>query len=56
MTNSILLIIVIFFIIIFILAIYFFDKNLVKKIESYEKRLEKKGILKRHFISKNTKE
>ena len=53
MTNSILLIGIVVLILIFIFAIYLIDKNLVKKIEIYEKRLQDKGILKRHFISKN---
>ena len=30
-------------------VVYFYDRKLVKSIEEYEKRLEKKGIFKRHF-------
>jgi len=30
-------------------VVYYYDKRLVKGIIEYEKRLEEKGILKRHF-------
>ena len=43
------------FILFLILAIYFYDKKLVKQIKSYEKRLETKGIFKRHFIKNKEK-
>ena len=55
MTSTILLIGVIVFIFLCIIAVYFFDRHLVKKIEIYEKRLHEKGILKRHFVSKDQK-
>jgi len=55
MTSTILLIGIIVLIFIFIIGVYFIDKNMVKKIDLYEKRMEEKGILKRHFISKNKK-
>lgn len=55
MTSTILLIGIIFLIFLFIIGVYFIDKNMVKKIDLYEKRMEEKGILKRHFISKNKK-
>ena len=38
------------FILIIILIIHIYDRHLVKQIKTYEKRLEKKGIFKRHFI------
>ena len=55
MTKTILLIGVIVFIFLCIIAVYFVDRHLVKEIEIYEKRLHKKGILKRHFVSKDQK-
>ena len=55
MTTTILLIGVIVFIFLCIIGVYFVDRHLVKKIEIYEKRLHKKGILKRHFVSKDQK-
>ena len=33
-------------------VVYFYDRKLVKSIEEYEKRLEKKGIFKRHFTKR----
>ena len=50
MTSTVLLIGIIVLIFIFIIGVYFIDKNMVKKIDLYEKRLVKKGIFKRHFI------
>ena len=55
MTTTILLIGVIVFIFLCIIAVYFFDRHLVKEIAIYEKRLHEKGILKRHFVSKDQK-
>ena len=55
MTSVVLLIGISILIFIFIIGVYFFDRNMVKKIDLYEKRMEEKGILKRHFISKNKK-
>ena len=55
MTATILLIGVIVFIFLCIIAVYFFDRRMVKKIEIYEKQLHEKGILKRHFVSKDQK-
>ena len=55
MTSTILLIGVIVFIFLCTIAVYFIDRRMVKKIEIYEKRLHEKGILKRHFVSKNQK-
>ena len=33
-------------------VVYFYDRKLVKSIEEYEERLEKKGIIKRHFTKR----
>ena len=55
MTSAVLLIGISVLVFIFIIGVYFFDRNMVKKIDLYEKRMEEKGILKRHFISKNKK-
>ena len=30
-------------------VVYYYDRKIVKAIAEYEKRLDKKGILKRHF-------
>ena len=53
MTETSLFLLIIIFIILIIIVIHIYDKHLVKEIKSYEKRLEKKGIFKRHYI--NTK-
>ena len=52
MTEITLLFIIFLIIIILIIIIHFYDKYLVKEINSYEKRLEKKGIFKRHFTGR----
>ena len=52
MTEVTLLAIIIIFIVFLILVIHFYDKYLVREINLYEKRLEKKGIFKRHFTKK----
>ena len=54
MSETNLFIGIIVFIILLILCIYAYDKHLVKEIKIYEKRLEKKGIYKRHFIKTET--
>ena len=54
MNEISLLILIVVFIILLIAIIHFYDRHLVKEINSYEERLEKKGIFKRHFI-KNRK-
>ena len=56
MTTTGLLIGICILIFLFIIGVYFIDKKLVKKIEIYEKRLEQKGILKRHFLTKKNKD
>ncbi len=56
MNEITLLIILIVFIALLIVVIHFYDRHLVKEISSYEKRLEEKGIFKRHFTKhKNNK-
>ena len=50
MSEVTLLTIIAVFIALLIAIIHFYDRYLVKKIDLYEKRLEKKGIFKRHFI------
>ena len=50
MSEVTLLTIIIAFIVLLIAIIHFYDKYLVKEINLYEKRLEQKGIFKRHFI------
>ena len=50
MSATTLFIGIIVFIILLIICIYAYDRHLVKEIKIYEKRLEKKGIFKRHFI------
>ena len=46
MSETTLFILIIFFIFLLIVIIHFYDKHLVKEINNYEKRLEKKGIFK----------
>jgi predicted Zn finger-like uncharacterized protein len=54
MSETTLLIGIIIFIILLIICIHIYDRHLVKEITIYEKRLEKKGIFKRHFITSRT--
>ena len=49
MTETTLLILVVLFLLGCFWVIYLYDKKLVKDIAEYEKRLDEKGILKRHF-------
>tara|TARA_Y100001951_G_C11103745_1_gene163510 strand:+ start:183 stop:347 length:165 start_codon:yes stop_codon:yes gene_type:complete len=49
MTEITLLILVLLFLIGCFFVIYYYDRKLVKGIVEYEKRLDEKGILKRHF-------
>ena len=49
MTETTLLILLFLLLVGCLLGVYFYDKKLVKDIAEYEDRLEKKGILKRHF-------
>jgi len=50
MSEVTLLTIIVAFIVLLIAIIHFYDRYLVKEINLYEKRLEQKGIFKRHFI------
>jgi high-affinity nickel permease len=54
MTQTILFLLIGIFIIILILLIHLYDRKIVKQIDAYEKNLEQKGILKRHYIKKNS--
>jgi hypothetical protein len=49
MTETTLLVLVLVFLVGCLGIVYYYDKKLVKAIIDYEKRLDKKGILKRHF-------
>ena len=49
MTETTLLLLVLLFLAGCFGIVYYYDKKLVKAIAEYEKRLEEKGILKRHF-------
>ena len=49
MTETTLLFLILLFLVICFFGVYLYDKKLVREISEYEKRLEKKGILKRHF-------
>ena len=53
MSATILLFGIIILILLGAIGVYLYDKKLIKEIELYEKRLHKKGILKRHYIKKN---
>ena len=49
MTEITLLALVVLFLLGCFGVVYYYDKKLVKAISEYEKRLDEKGILKRHF-------
>ena len=53
MTQTILFLLIGIFIIILILLIHLYDRKIVKQIDDYEKNLEQKGILKRHYYKKD---
>ena len=55
MSETILFVGIIIFIILLIICIHTYDRYLVKEIQIYEKRLEEKGIFKRHFIGSTLK-
>ena len=52
MSQFTLILLIILFVMILIYAVHLYDKYLVSEINKYEKRLEEKGILKRHFTKK----
>ena len=49
MTETTLLVLVLLFLVGCFFVVYYYDRKLVKTIADYEKRLDEKGILKRHF-------
>ena len=49
MTETTLLVLVLLFLAGCVAGVFVYDKKIVKDITEYELRLEKKGILKRHF-------
>ena len=49
MTETTLLVLVLLFLVGCFFVVYYYDRKLVKAITAYEIRLDKKGILKRHF-------
>ena len=54
MSETTLFIAILSFLILLIICIHIYDRHLVKEIKIYEKRMEKKGIFKRHFIASGT--
>ena len=53
MNEITLFILIVIFVFALILLIHLYDRKLVKQIKLYEKRLEAKGVYKRHFIKKS---
>ncbi len=53
MSETTLFLLITLFIVIIIYAVHVYDKKLVKRINEHEEKLEKKGILKRHYYKKN---
>ena len=49
MTETTLLVLVLLFLAGCFGVVYYYDRKIVKAIAEYEKRLDEKGILKRHF-------
>ena len=49
MTETTLLVLVLLFLVGCFFVVYYYDRKIVKDIAEYEKRLDEKGILKRHF-------
>ena len=49
MTETTLLALVLLLLVGCFFVVYYYDRKLVKAIVEYEKRMEEKGILKRHF-------
>ena len=49
MTETTLLVLVLLFLVFAFFIVYYYDRKIVKSITEYEQRLDKKGILKRHF-------
>ena len=53
MSESTLFLLITLFIVFIIYAVHAYDKKLVKRINDHEEKLEKKGILKRHYYKKD---
>ena len=53
MSETTLFLLITLFIVIIIYAVHVYDRILVKRINDHEKKLEKKGILKRHYYKKD---
>ncbi len=53
MSKTTLFLLIILFLVIIIYAVHIYDKILLKRINDHEEKLEKKGILKRHYYKKN---
>jgi len=55
MTVTTLIFIVVMSIVCSIIAIYFYDRKLMREIAEYEKKMKKKGHFKRHFFNEGKK-
>ena len=53
MSETTLFLLITLLIVFIIYAVNVYDKKLVKRINEHEEKLEKKGILKRHYYKKN---
>ena len=53
MSESTLFLLITLFIVFIIYVVHAYDKKLVKRINDHEEKLEKKGILKRHYYKKD---
>ena len=53
MSETTLFLLIILFIVFIIYAVHAYDRKLVKRINNHEEKLEKKGILKRHYYKKD---
>ena len=53
MSETTLFLLIILFIVFIIYGVHIYDRILVKRINDHEEKLEKKGILKRHYYKKD---
>jgi hypothetical protein len=53
MSETTLFLLITLFIVFIIYAVHVYDRILVKRINDHEEKLEKKGILKRHYYNKD---
>tara|TARA_B100000902_G_scaffold359748_1_gene375842 strand:+ start:12088 stop:12261 length:174 start_codon:yes stop_codon:yes gene_type:complete len=53
MSETTLFLLITLLIVFIIYAVHIYDKKLVKRINEHEEKLEKKGILKRHYYKKD---